>query len=56
MLRDYISNTLIDPSKDLEWYEEYEYQGGTPLGYESVNVLDPILGITITFTTKPTRQ
>ena len=51
MLRDYISNTLIDPSRDLEWYEEDEYQGGTPLGYESVNVLDPITGIMITFTT-----
>lgn len=49
MLRDYIYEILTDPNKDLEWYEEGEYQGGTPLGYESVNVLDLETGIAFSF-------
>lgn len=49
MLRDYIYETLTDPNKDLEWYEDGKYQGGTPLGYDSVNILDLETGIAFSF-------
>ena len=49
MLRDYIYETLTDPNKELEWYENGKYQGGTPLGYDSVNILDLETGIAFSF-------
>lgn len=49
MLRDFIYDTLTDPSKDLEWYENGQYQGGTPEGHDSINVLDQETGIVFSF-------
>lgn len=49
MLRDYIYETLTDPNKDLEWYEDGQYQGGTPLGHNSINILDQDTGIAFSF-------
>lgn len=49
MFCDYIFDTLTDPKSNLECYSEGQYQGGCPLGYDSINVLDSDTGITITF-------
>ena len=49
MLRDYIKNILTDPNKNFKWYEDGQYQGGCPLGYDSINVLDSDTGIAFVF-------
>ena len=49
MLRDFIHDTLTDPSKDLDWFEDGKYQGGTPEGYDSINILDQDTGIVFSF-------
>jgi hypothetical protein len=38
MLRDYIYETLTSNNKNLTWYENGQYQGVTPSGYDSVNM------------------
>ena len=49
MLQDYIYNTLTDPNKKLAWYEDGKYQGGTPKGHDSINILDQDTGIVFSF-------
>lgn len=56
MFRDYIFDTLTDPKSNLECYSEGQYQGGCPLGYDNINVLDSDTGITITITFKKYRD